>query len=201
MKHYRYPLINLFRQLFIYCCGWFYHTNLLSGKGWFYRQKLVLPHKFIIREMSVLPLKINFSSIIFSFTSAATVTTFIITMAIVEDESDISSHMIFVAGKDKYNFLTGKSVKPATTSPTYKRWLADNAIVQGWLLGSITPKIMGIFIRLPTTQAIWKAVARTYYDGVDQSIINELNNKVFHMRQFGRPISKYYGELNTIGKS
>ncbi|KAL5741415.1 hypothetical protein ACOSP7_028147 [Xanthoceras sorbifolium] len=140
-------------------------------------------------------------------------------MAIVEDESDISSHMIpstptlpsiyshdnsskieikldgsnyhlwskfveiFVAGKDKYGFLTGESVKPATTR---------------WLLGSMTFKIMGMFIRLPTAQAIWEAVARTYYDGADQSIIYELNSKVFHMRQSGRLISEYYGELNTI---
>ncbi|KAL5744782.1 hypothetical protein ACOSQ2_027898 [Xanthoceras sorbifolium] len=103
-------------------------------------------------------------------------------MAIVEDESDISSHMvpltptlppiyshdnsskieikldgsnyhlwskfveIFVAGKDKYGFLTGESVKPTTISPTYRRWLADNTL----------------------------------------SIIYELNSKVFHMRQFGQ---------------
>ncbi|KAK0581709.1 hypothetical protein LWI29_017030 [Acer saccharum] len=105
---------------------------------------------------------------------------------------------IFVAGKDKYGFLTGESVKPATTSSTYRRWLADNALMQGWLLGSMTPKIMGMFIRLPTAQAIWEAVARTYYDGVDQSIIYELNSKAFHMRQSGRLISEYYGELNTI---
>ncbi|KAK0571863.1 hypothetical protein LWI29_022757 [Acer saccharum] len=105
---------------------------------------------------------------------------------------------IFVAGKDKYGFLTGESVKPATTSSTYRRWLADNALVQGWLLGSMTPKIMGMFIRLPTAQAIWEAVARTYYDGADQSIIYELNSKAFHMRQSGRLISEYYGELNTI---
>ncbi|KAL5791627.1 hypothetical protein ACOSP7_000221 [Xanthoceras sorbifolium] len=57
---------------------------------------------------------------------------------------------------------------------------------------------MGIFIRLPTAQAIWEAVARTYYDGADQSIIYELNIKVFHIRQSGRPISEYYGEFNTI---
>ncbi|KAK0596882.1 hypothetical protein LWI29_019841 [Acer saccharum] len=88
---------------------------------------------------------------------------------------------IFMAGKDKYGFLTGENVKPATTNPTYRRWLADNALVQGWLLGSITPKIMGMFIRLPIAQAIWEAVARTYYDGADQSIIYELNNKSFHM--------------------
>ncbi|KAL5810881.1 hypothetical protein ACOSQ4_027449 [Xanthoceras sorbifolium] len=156
-------------------------------------------------------------------------------MAIIEDESDISSHMvpstptlppiyshdnsykieikldgskyhlwskfveIFVAGKDKYGFLTGESVKPATTSPTYRRCLADNALVQGWLLGSMTSKIMGMgCCRLPTAQAIWEAVARTYYDGADQSIIYKLNSKVFHMRQSGRPISEYYGELNTI---
>ncbi|KAK0605805.1 hypothetical protein LWI29_030908 [Acer saccharum] len=105
---------------------------------------------------------------------------------------------IFVAGKDKYGFLTGESVKPATTSSTYRRWLADNALVQGWLLGSMTPKIMGMFIRLPTAQAIWEAVARTYYDGADQSIIYELNSKAFHMRQSGHLISEYYGELNTI---
>ncbi|KAL5751989.1 hypothetical protein ACOSQ2_022496 [Xanthoceras sorbifolium] len=148
-------------------------------------------------------------------------------MAIVEDEFDISSHMvpptptfppiyshdnsskieikldgsnyhlwskfveIFVAEKDKYGFLTGESVKPATISPTYRRWLADNALVQGWLLGSMSPKIMGMFVRLPTAQVIWEAVARTYYNGADQSIIYELNSKVFHMRQSGRPISEY----------
>ncbi|KAL5789148.1 hypothetical protein ACOSQ2_004036 [Xanthoceras sorbifolium] len=99
---------------------------------------------------------------------------------------------------DKHSFLIGESVKPVTISPTYRRWLADNTLVQGWLLGSMTPKIMGMFIRLPTTQVIWEAVACTYYDGADQSIIYELNSKAFHMRQSGHPISEYYRELNTI---
>ncbi|KAL5829713.1 hypothetical protein ACOSQ3_019181 [Xanthoceras sorbifolium] len=105
---------------------------------------------------------------------------------------------IFVAGKDKYGFLIGESVKLATTSPTYRRWLADNALVQGWLLGPMTPKIMGMFIRLLTAQAIWEAVAHTYYNDADQSIIYELNSKVFHMRQFESHIFEYYRELNTI---
>ncbi|KAI9191758.1 hypothetical protein LWI28_013061 [Acer negundo] len=88
---------------------------------------------------------------------------------------------IFIAGKDKYGFLTRESVNPATTSLNYKQWLADNAFVQGWLLEFMTPKIMGMFIRLPTAQVIWESVTRTYYDGADQSIIYELNSKAFHM--------------------
>ncbi|KAI9186143.1 hypothetical protein LWI28_014163 [Acer negundo] len=55
-----------------------------------------------------------------------------------------------------------------------------------------------MFIRLLIAHAIREVVACTYYDGAYQSIIYELNSKAFHTRQSGRPISEYYGELNTI---
>ncbi|KAL5751531.1 hypothetical protein ACOSQ2_022038 [Xanthoceras sorbifolium] len=53
---------------------------------------------------------------------------------------------IFVAGKDKYGFLTGKSVKPATISPTYRLCLRgqssdkENLSSENEIPGSLTKK-------------------------------------------------------------
>lgn len=54
------------------------------------------------------------------------------------------------------------------------------------------------FIRLPTATEIWDAVARTFYDGSDETRIFELNQKSFSTKQNGRPLPTYYNELLSI---
>lgn len=54
------------------------------------------------------------------------------------------------------------------------------------------------FIRLSTEKKIWEAVAKTFYDGLDETRLFELNQKSFTPMQNGRHLSTYYNELVKI---
>ncbi|OMO93820.1 hypothetical protein CCACVL1_06334 [Corchorus capsularis] len=49
-----------------------------------------------------------------------------------------------------------------------------------------------------TAKEIWEAVAKTFYDGSDETQLFELNRRSFTTHQSGRPLSLYYNELIGI---
>lgn len=68
-------------------------------------------------------------------------------------------------------YLTEKIQEPTVDDTTYEKWSMENAIVKGWLAGSIEPGIMSLFVPLPIAKSIWDIVSQTYYQGADRSII------------------------------
>lgn len=54
------------------------------------------------------------------------------------------------------------------------------------------------FIRLQIAKEIWDAIAKTFYDGSDETQLFELNQRSFTTHQNGRPLSLYYNELIGI---
>ena len=63
---------------------------------------------------------------------------------------------------------------------------------------SMSPEIMKRYIRLPTARDIWKALSKAFYDGEDELQVFTLNQRAFSVKQNGRPLSIYYGELIEI---
>ncbi|KAI5316708.1 hypothetical protein L3X38_036415 [Prunus dulcis] len=105
---------------------------------------------------------------------------------------------LHVAGKGKYGYLTGASAAPALANSNYNKWYAENAIVKGWLIQSMEPDIMQIFLPYKTAKDVWENVKKTYYDGQDQSQIYELTCRAFKAKQSGRQLVTYYAELQSI---
>ncbi|CAL2240282.1 unnamed protein product [Prunus armeniaca] len=105
---------------------------------------------------------------------------------------------LHVAGKGKYGYLTGASATPALAYSNYNKWYAKNAIVKGWLIQSMEPDIMQIFLPYKTAKDVWENVKKTYYDGQDQSQIYELTCRAFKAKQSGRQLVTYYAELQSI---
>ncbi|KAG5530532.1 hypothetical protein RHGRI_025472 [Rhododendron griersonianum] len=62
----------------------------------------------------------------------------------------------------------------------------------------MSPEIMKRYLRLRTTREIWNALAKTFYDGSDESQIFSLNQRAFSTKQMSRPLSTYYGDLIKI---
>jgi hypothetical protein len=54
------------------------------------------------------------------------------------------------------------------------------------------------YIRLRTAQEIWNALSKAFYDGADKTQLFSLNQKAFSLKQMGRPLSIYYGDLVEI---
>jgi hypothetical protein len=54
------------------------------------------------------------------------------------------------------------------------------------------------YIRLRTAREIWNALSKAFYDGADETQLFSLNQKAFSLKQMGRPLSIYYGDLVEI---
>lgn len=78
---------------------------------------------------------------------------------------------MFVAGRGKLGYLTGKTQDPSTNDASYERWTVENAIVKGCLIGAMETDVMNLFVCLRTTKSIWTDVSQTYYEGADRSVI------------------------------
>ncbi|KAI5318713.1 hypothetical protein L3X38_038421 [Prunus dulcis] len=88
-------------------------------------------------------------------------------------------------------YLTGDTPKPHKLSSTYKKWCTENFRVKRWLIDSMSPNLMSLFIRLSTTKQIWAVVKKTYYDGGDETYL-------FLSQQTGVHYHKYYNQLQGI---
>ena len=74
-----------------------------------------------------------------------------------------------IAGREKLEYIMGKTQPPQDTDVSYSRWYAENQKVKGWLLTSMSPDIMKRYIRLRTAREIWNALSKAFYNGSDES--------------------------------
>ncbi|KAJ8768637.1 hypothetical protein K2173_023541 [Erythroxylum novogranatense] len=100
-----------------------------------------------------------------------------------------------IGARNKIGYLTGEMVKPATNDSSYATWTTDNNKVKIRLIDSMSPHLLQRFIRLATAKEIWEAVAKTFYDGSNETCLFELNQKSFMTKQNGQPLPTYYNEL------
>nr|XP_028957495.1 uncharacterized protein LOC114824510 [Malus domestica] len=84
---------------------------------------------------------------------------------------------------------------PAEADALYAIWEEENAMVQSWLLNSMTRDVRAIFLRLSTAKDVWDAVTQTYSIEKDASKLYELRRQALATRQNGEPLSAYYGKL------
>ncbi|KAJ0099192.1 hypothetical protein Patl1_19961 [Pistacia atlantica] len=87
-----------------------------------------------------------------------------------------------IAGCEKLEYLMSKT-SPKVTDPSYAKWYAKNQKVKGWLLTSMSLEIMKRYLRLPIAREIWSALAKAFYDGVDESQLFALNQQAFSTKQ------------------
>ncbi|KAL6322495.1 hypothetical protein AAG906_009794 [Vitis piasezkii] len=53
---------------------------------------------------------------------------------------------MYISGKDKLGYINGDPPQPLQTNPTFKKWRTENAMVKGWLINSMDPKLVSNFI-------------------------------------------------------
>ncbi|KAG8388025.1 hypothetical protein BUALT_Bualt02G0082300 [Buddleja alternifolia] len=103
-----------------------------------------------------------------------------------------------IGARNKSGFLTSTTPKPPADDKQLETWLIDNNRVKSWLIDSMSPLLMQRSIRLQTAKEIWEVVAKTFYDGSDETQLFEQNRRSFTTHQNGRPLSLYYNELIGI---
>lgn len=48
------------------------------------------------------------------------------------------------------------------TEPGFSKWHTEDAIVRGWLLKTMEPHLLGLFIELPIAHDIWESITQMY---------------------------------------
>ncbi|KAH0632576.1 hypothetical protein KY284_035362 [Solanum tuberosum] len=101
-----------------------------------------------------------------------------------------------IGARNQVGYLIGEAKKPKQTDSGYAIWIIENHKVKSWLIDSMSPTLMQRFIRFSTAKEIWEVVAKTFYDGFDETRLFELHH--LHRYAYGRPLSTYYNELVFI---
>jgi hypothetical protein len=105
---------------------------------------------------------------------------------------------LHAAGLNKLGYLTGQNARVEEGNSGYSKWCTEDAVVRGWLLKTMEPHLIGLFIDLSSAKEIWDSVTQTFYVGVDESQFYELCCKATRTKQNGRPVNLYYAELNSV---
>jgi response regulator RpfG family c-di-GMP phosphodiesterase len=105
---------------------------------------------------------------------------------------------LYVKGRERMRHITGNLTPPLPTDPEFRRWEIDDAVVKGWLINSLEPRLRSKYIRHSTAQDVWKALATTYYDGSDEVQVFALNRKVARLKQEGMTVEEFYDELQAV---
>ncbi|KAI5319172.1 hypothetical protein L3X38_038880 [Prunus dulcis] len=105
---------------------------------------------------------------------------------------------IHIAGRKKMGYLRGSIKEPNEDDPKYDDWFSEDQKIKSWLLSSMKPEIMKRYIRLSTSKEIWDSLKTAYFDENDEARIYSLNQKASRLRQNGRPLATYFGELTEI---
>ncbi|XP_050229442.1 uncharacterized protein LOC126678591 [Mercurialis annua] len=105
---------------------------------------------------------------------------------------------MYISGKDKLGYINGELSEPLQTDMAFRKWRTENAVVKGWLINSMDPKLVSNFIRFSTAKAVWDNIATTYFDGTDTSQVYELKRRVIRIKQGGGSIETYYNNLQGL---
>lgn len=107
---------------------------------------------------------------------------------------------IFVQGRGKEEYLTNEVEIPPRIDPRYKKWKTENAIVMGWLLGSMKPKISEHYLFLETAHQILKTLTKAYYEMGHAAKVYDLRQRIAQFKQGDLPVTIYYSAFRKMWK-
>ena len=61
---------------------------------------------------------------------------------------------MYISAKDKLGYINGDLPQPTETDPAFRKWRTENAVVKGWLINSMEPKLIGNYIRFSTAKVV-----------------------------------------------
>ena len=84
-----------------------------------------------------------------------------------------------IASRKKKGYITWSKAAPIEYDPNYDEWEAEDALVNSWLINSMTSQLMSHFVRCGLAKEVLDAVKRSNLDVSDSSRVYELMKKSF----------------------
>ncbi|GKC55070.1 ribonuclease H-like domain-containing protein, partial [Tanacetum coccineum] len=104
---------------------------------------------------------------------------------------------VALKGKNKMGFIDGTCVKQATSAFLSQQWERCNAIVLGWILGSLSQELYVGQAYSEISSEVWNESKETY-DKMDGSVVFNLMHKSNNLRQGDLYVPDYYHKLNSL---
>ena len=87
---------------------------------------------------------------------------------------------------------------PSEDSPIFQRWVVGEEVIFAWLLDSIAPEQLSMFISYDTSRGLWEAIRRSHSKLGDKARINDLLTRSYSLKQGDKDILTYSNELRAI---
>nr|GEV74174.1 reverse transcriptase domain-containing protein [Tanacetum cinerariifolium] len=99
--------------------------------------------------------------------------------------------------KNKMGFIDGTYVKQETSVVLSQQWERCNAIILGWILGSLSQELYVGQVYSKIASKVWTKLKETY-DKIDGSNIFNLMHKINNLKQGDLFVPNYYHKLNSL---
>ncbi|GJW76258.1 putative transcription factor interactor and regulator CCHC(Zn) family protein [Tanacetum coccineum] len=104
---------------------------------------------------------------------------------------------IALKGKNKMGFIDGTCIKPIASTVMSQQWERCNAIVLGWILGSLSQELYVGQIYSEIASDVWTELKETY-DKMDGSVVFNLMQRINNLKQDDLSVPDYYHKLNSL---
>lgn len=94
--------------------------------------------------------------------------------------------------------MTGTVVAVPEGDSGYAKWSKKDSTVRGWMVKTMDPQYLELFLDMPTAKDMWEAIAHMFFDELDESQLYELRCKSTRIKQDGRELSLYFAEMKRI---
>lgn len=74
----------------------------------------------------------------------------------------VKSASLFLCGKSKFGYVTGKIERPKVTDPAYDAWETNDKIVMSWILNSMELAIAEGVLFFDSAKEIWDSLVEIY---------------------------------------
>lgn len=106
--------------------------------------------------------------------------------------------MLHVVGQKKRGYITDTIPSRSEGDEGFDKWCKEDSMVRGWMIKTIKPKFLELFLDIPTAKEMWKAIADMFYNEADESHLYELRSKSTRIQQSDCDLGIYFAELKQI---
>nr|KYP39922.1 hypothetical protein KK1_038766 [Cajanus cajan] len=103
-------------------------------------------------------------------------------------------------GKNKFGFVDGSIVEPASGHAHYSLWHRNDNIIASWILNALSKEMQTSVLHCSSAKAIWDDL-KERFDQRNGPLIFQLKRELVSLKQDSMSVSSYYARLRSIWES
>ena len=105
---------------------------------------------------------------------------------------------LYIRGRGKIGYLTGKTTEPEKTDATYATWDAENSMIMAWMVNAMEEDISANYMCYSSAKELWDNINQMYSDFGYQCQAYELETKLREIQPGENTVTKYFNTLKGL---